>query len=128
MGHVRILNVEDGYKVDVSEMVKEELAGKPVEQQLQYFSLEYCHTITNWLDDREIEHPERYRGEKRDLTEEHVILLKDNIIVGIDIGRERIYCFTKPYSSVHSYNGHRTSSDGWGYEEEHEWFLFRYIG
>lgn len=127
MGNVRILNIGDEYKADIPYMVKEKLAGKPVEQQLQYFCLEYYHTITSWLDDRKIEHPEKYRGEKRDIAEEYVILLKDNIIVGIEIG-ERIYCFIKPYSSVHSYNGHRTSSDGWGYEEEHEWFSFRYIG
>lgn len=127
MGNIRILDVGDEYKEDIPNIVKERLAGKPVEQQLQYFSLEYCHTTTCWLDGREIKHPERYRGEKRSFVEDYVILVKDNIIVGLDIG-ERIYCFIKPYSSIHSYNGHRTSNDGWGYDEEHEWFAFRYAG
>lgn len=107
--------------------MKEKLSGKSIEQQLEYFSLELCYDITCWLDGREIKHPEKYHGEKNDFADKYKILVQDNIIIGVDVGEE-LYCFKNPCSSIYSYNGHRTSSDGWGYEEEHKWFVFRYIG
>lgn len=99
----------------IPDYVIKKLSGKPIEQQLKYFSLEYFHTVTVWIDQK-VNNLEKYHGKKIGFGEENIILIQDNIIVGIDIG-EKLYCFTKPYSAIHSYNGHWTSNDGWGSAE-----------
>lgn len=113
-------------KVGIPSDIKEKLSDKSIEQQLKYFCLERCHKTTFWIDQK-IQNKEKYKGEKVEFAEKYTIIVQDGIIVGLDIGEE-LYCFSKPCSSIRSYGGHRTSNDGWGYEEEHEWYIFRYIG
>lgn len=131
MEQIKICTVTD--QVMIPDSVKKELAGKSIEQQVGYYSMECCHATTCWLDQREISHPEQYHGEKIEFAKKHKVLVQDGIIVGVDKG-EPLYCFENSFhvikccSHIVSYNGHRTTNDGWGYEEEHEWFIFRYIG
>lgn len=113
-------------KVGIPSDIKEKLSNKSIEQQLKYFCLEHCHETTFWIDQK-IQNKEMYKGEKVEFAEKYTIIVQDGIIVGVDIGEE-LYWFSKPCSSIRSYGGHRTSNDGWGYEEEHEWYIFRYIG
>ena len=64
---------------------------------------------------------------KRDLSA-YTLLIQDDIIVGVDLDFEEIYCFDNPYSTVSHVNGHRTSSDYWYFDEDHIWYEFKYIG
>lgn len=55
-----------------------------IEQQLKYFSLEYFHTVTFWLDQK-VSNLEKYHGKKIDLGEENtiLILLKQVSVMGM---------------------------------------------
>lgn len=121
---MQISNVKT--KVGIPSDIKEKLSNKSIEQRLKYFSLEYCHVTTFWINQK-IQNKEKYKGKKVEFAEKYTIIVQDGIIVGVDIGEE-LYWFSKPCSSIRSYGGHRTTNDGLGYEEEHEWYIFRYVG
>ena len=121
---MKIINVKD--KITIPDLMKNNLSGLPVEQQLKFFSLESCCVTTGSVLNRHVEPSDRYPGKKVNI-EEYPILVQDGIVVGVDV-EEELYCFEHPYSKVHSFGGHRTSSDYWYYDENHSWFVFKYIG
>ena len=57
---MNVLQAETEINIPCS--VKAKLKVKSIEQQLEYFNLEYCHTTTCWLDDRKVKNPEKYHG------------------------------------------------------------------
>ena len=121
---MEIINIKD--KITIPDFMRKHLSGLPVEQQLRFFSLRHCCVTTFSITDRHVEPSDKYPGETV-IIEDYPILVQDGIVVGVDVGEE-LYCFEHPYSKVHSFNGHRTSSDYWYYDEDHSWFVFKYIG
>ncbi|MBR1742096.1 MAG: hypothetical protein IJ733_09565 [Lachnospiraceae bacterium] len=110
--------------------VMEYLAGKTIEEQSALFRLEYCRQKTYWLDAREIKNPVGYHGDGIPFVGVYPIIVQDGAIVGIDIGKERegeeLYWYVHPCSSICSYSGHRIDCE-YGYEEDHDWYIFRYL-
>lgn len=113
-------------KYNIPHAMRNKLQGKSIEEQLKFFSLEHCYRITSWIDEK-IQKPEEVHGQKTEISEDMAVLIQDNIVVGIKIADEELISFINPCSKIHSFNGHRTTSDGWGYEEEHEWYVFQYM-
>lgn len=121
---MNLLQVKD--KLNIPDSMKNKLQGKSIDEQLIFFRLEHCYRMTTWLDEK-IQNPENMHGQKAAISEDMKVLIQDNIVVGIKIADEELISFINPCSKIHSFNGHRTSNDGWGYEEEHEWYIFRYM-
>ena len=114
--------------VEIPNTMIERLSKLSIEEQVSLFTLERCRTVTHWIDQK-VENLENYHGEEVDyIREKYPLLVKDGYIVEIYLPHreERLLWFSHPYSKIISWNGHRTDSEGWGYEEEHEWYVFKY--
>lgn len=110
----------------IPEAAKRLLTGLPVEEQLAYFRLSYCHRVTSFTGDAFINDPET--GPKKILPlAEYPLLIQEGIIVGVQVEDEAIFCYERTHGRIKNFNGHRTSTDYWHYEAEHSWYLFQFL-